>query len=73
MITGIGCFDASALRRSSPIADAIALRCRIVASRPLRHPGIQSRTVAIEHQRDGSLRSGDPITASAVPRTIESP
>jgi hypothetical protein len=65
MITGIGYFNgASALRRLLPIADAIALRCRNVVSRPLRHPGIQSRTIAIQHSRDGTIQSGDPITAS---------
>ena len=65
MITGIGCFNgASALRRLPPIADAIALRCRNVASRPLRHPRIQPRTIAIRHRRDVTLRSRDPIAAS---------
>jgi hypothetical protein len=65
MITGIGCFNgASALRRLPPIADAIALRCRNVVSRPLRHPGIQPRTVPNLHPPSVTRRTSDPIIAS---------
>jgi hypothetical protein len=73
MITGIGCCDASALWRQSPKADGFAFRCRRIASRPLRHLKSQSYTVAIEHQRDRSLRSEAPIAASGRIPTIESP
>jgi len=65
MITGIGCFNgASALRRLPPIADAIALRCRNLFSRQLRHTSFQPRTVANQHPRDVTRTTGDPITAS---------
>jgi len=65
MITAIACCGASALRRLPPIADAIALRSRNVVSRPLRQPRISPGTVATQRLRDGTLHSGDPITASA--------
>jgi hypothetical protein len=65
MITGIGRFGASALRRQAPKADGFAFRCESVASRPLRYPGMHTRIVAIQHPCDGTLRLGDPITASA--------
>jgi hypothetical protein len=73
MITGICRFGASALRRRSPKADGFAFRCRSIATRPLRHLKRASYTVAIEHQRDRSLRSEAVIAASGGIPTIESP
>ena len=75
MSTGIGCVNGtSALRRPPPIADGFALRCRNVASRPLRHPRIRPRTVAIQHPRDVTADPVDPIAAiAAALRTIKSP
>ena len=57
MIRGIcGCpYRASALHRSTPIADGFALRCANVVSPPVRHRRIPPRTAGIGHLSDVRL------------------